>query len=162
MQRRGFLKSLFAAAAGLSAAAAGAASTAPKPALPAPAVESPVAAIKKAKRRKKKNQPPVPSAVDEAIDLLKQCRVISTEQHWRAGNIPMMSVRYSYDGEDFEKSDLDRQVEKIVENAKPRSIEVSCTTDQIDHLGDDGEWHKTSLLPARRYEILVEWVGVNL
>jgi hypothetical protein len=159
MQRRGFLQSLFAAAAGLSAAGTAAASTAPKPALPAPAVESPVAAIKKAKRRKKKNQPPLPSAQDEAIKLLKQCRVVSMEQYWRVGNVPMMSVRYSYAGEDFEKSDLDRQVEKIVENAKPRSIEVSYMSDHIDvyHLGDP------YIEPSPgRYEILVEWVGVNL
>jgi hypothetical protein len=156
MQRRGFLQSLFAAAAGLSVAGTAAASTAPTK-LPSPAIDSPTAAITKPKRRKKK--PPVPSAVDEAIDLLKQCRVVSMEQYWRVSEVPMMSVRYSYAGKDFEKSDLDRQVEKIVENAKPRSIEVSCMADYIDvyHLGDP------YIRPSPgRYEILVEWVGVNL
>jgi len=160
MQRRGFLQSLFAAAAGLSAVGTAAASTAsPKPALTLP---PPAAAITKPKRRKKK--PPVPSAVDEAIDLLKQCRVVSMDQYWRVGDIPMMSVRYSYAGKDFEKSDLDRQVEKIVENAKPRSIEVSCMADytDLDHLGADGNWRLMSVPSPGRYEILVEWVGVNL
>jgi hypothetical protein len=160
MQRRGFLQSLFAAAAGLSAVGTAAASTAsPKPALTLP---PPAAAITKPKRSKKK--PPFPSAVDEAIDLLKQCRVVSMERYWRVSEVPMMSVRYSYAGKDFEKSDLDRQVEKIVENAKPRSIEVSCMADytDLDHLGDDGEWRLMSVPTPGRYEILVEWVGVNL
>jgi hypothetical protein len=160
MQRRGFLQSLFAAAAGLSAVGASASvATSPKPALTLP---PPAAAIKTPKRRKKK--PPVPSAVDEAIDLLKQCRVVSMDQYWHVSDIPMMSVRYAYAGKDFEKSDLDRQVAKIVENAKPRSIEVSCMADytDLDHLGADGEWRLMSVPTPGRYEILVEWMGVNL
>ena len=154
MQRRGFLQSLFAAAAGLSAVGTAAAATSPKPALTLP---PPAAAITKPKRRKKK--PPFPSAADEAIDLLKQCRVVSMERYWRVSEVPMMSVRYSYAGKDFEKSDLDRQVEKIVENAKPRSIEVSCMADHIDvyHLGDPYIEPRPG-----RYEILFERVGVNL
>lgn len=160
MQRRGFLQSLLAAAAGLSAAGTASAALAPPEPLRPKAVEKP-----KKKRKKRKPDYLARSAQDEAMELLRQCRVIAIEEMHSVCGVLAFTVRYAYAGTSWNRTELDDKADELLAGAKPRSISVECTAPMLSldaydmHLGSIQQY---AVPDFKSYEVIVEWVVPHL
>lgn len=161
MKRRGFLQSLLAAAAGLSAAGTASAALAPPEPLRPKVVEKP----KKKKRKKRKPDTLARSAQDEALELLKQCRVIAIEEMHSVAGVLAFTVRYAYAGKAWTRTELDDKADELLAGAKPRSISVECTAPMLSldaydmHLGSIQSF---AVPDYKSYEVIVEWVVPHL
>lgn len=161
MQRRGFLQSLLAAAAGLSAVGTASAMLAPQEPMRPQVVEKP----KKKRRKKKPTSSLARSPQDEAMELLKQCRVIAIEEMHSVAGALAFTVRYAYAGNEWTRTELDDKADSLLAGAKPRSITVECTAQALDidaydlHLGAIQSY---SVPSYKNYEVVVEWVAPHL
>lgn len=161
MQRRGFLQSLLAAAAGLSAVGTASAMLAPPEPLRPKVVEAP----KKKRRKKKPASSLARSAQDEAMELLKQCRVIAIEEMHSVAGVLAFTVRYAYAGKEWTRTELDDKADSLLAGAKSRSITVECTAPMLSLDAYDmhlGSIQKCVVPDYKSYEVVVEWVAPHL